>query len=251
VTETEAELFAAIAADPDSDGPRLVYADWLLDKGDPRGEWIQLECQKKRIPERDPRWKDVVSASNRLWERHKRTWNRGGEVRYERGIVVGVNVRVDRPDPAASVRALLAVEPVLWQVRLYAWAEDSHRAARTFAASDVIPRLRHLDFSAAFYNVEAEDESARGMPDGGLQAWYIERTERFGDDLVTGLLEQGPLPLLRRVELQGSGVSDERARALALRLPHLEQLNLSRTRLLPETRSALRSVLGERVLLDD
>lgn len=34
----EGELLAAVRARPAEDGPRLVYADWLLERGDPRGE---------------------------------------------------------------------------------------------------------------------------------------------------------------------------------------------------------------------
>jgi uncharacterized protein (TIGR02996 family) len=40
---TEAELIAAIRAEPDDDHARLVFADWLLERGDARGELLQLE----------------------------------------------------------------------------------------------------------------------------------------------------------------------------------------------------------------
>jgi uncharacterized protein (TIGR02996 family) len=33
-----AELLAAVLASPDDDAPRLVYADWLHERDDPRGE---------------------------------------------------------------------------------------------------------------------------------------------------------------------------------------------------------------------
>src|SRR5574341_989219 len=33
---------------PHDDAPRLVYADWLLDRGDPRGELIQIQCSPRR-----------------------------------------------------------------------------------------------------------------------------------------------------------------------------------------------------------
>lgn len=39
-----ARLLAAVLAAPGDDAARLVYADWLLEQGDPRGELIQLEC---------------------------------------------------------------------------------------------------------------------------------------------------------------------------------------------------------------
>jgi uncharacterized protein (TIGR02996 family) len=43
-----AELLAAIASAPDDDGPRLVYADFLVEKGDPCGELIQLQIARAR-----------------------------------------------------------------------------------------------------------------------------------------------------------------------------------------------------------
>lgn len=36
-------LEAQIAAEPDSLEPYLVYADWLIERGDPRGDWIRLQ----------------------------------------------------------------------------------------------------------------------------------------------------------------------------------------------------------------
>jgi uncharacterized protein (TIGR02996 family) len=43
---TERDAFiAAIHAAPDDDGPRLMYADWLTEHGDPRGEFIRVQCE--------------------------------------------------------------------------------------------------------------------------------------------------------------------------------------------------------------
>jgi uncharacterized protein (TIGR02996 family) len=39
----------AILDDPEDDLPRLVYADWLEERGDPRGELIRLQCELERI----------------------------------------------------------------------------------------------------------------------------------------------------------------------------------------------------------
>ena len=44
MTDLEA-LLEAIYAAPDDDAPRLVYADALLERGDPRGELIVRQCQ--------------------------------------------------------------------------------------------------------------------------------------------------------------------------------------------------------------
>lgn len=46
-----AALLAAVCADPDDDLPRLAFADWLDDHGDPgRAEFIRLQCELARLP---------------------------------------------------------------------------------------------------------------------------------------------------------------------------------------------------------
>jgi uncharacterized protein (TIGR02996 family) len=45
----------AIHENPDDDTPRLVYADWLDDHGDPlRAEFIRLQCASARLPVGSP-----------------------------------------------------------------------------------------------------------------------------------------------------------------------------------------------------
>ena len=42
--QTEAEAFLQrIRAYPDDDAPRLVFADWLDEQGDPRGDFIRVQ----------------------------------------------------------------------------------------------------------------------------------------------------------------------------------------------------------------
>ena len=44
----------AIRAAPDDDVPRLVYADWLEERGEPLGEFIRVQCALARLPADDP-----------------------------------------------------------------------------------------------------------------------------------------------------------------------------------------------------
>ena len=46
MADRTSELLAEIAANPADDGPRLVYADTLVERGDPRGEFIQIQLRK-------------------------------------------------------------------------------------------------------------------------------------------------------------------------------------------------------------
>lgn len=63
-------LLDAIFDAPDDDTPRLVYADWLTEHGQPNyAEFIRLQCAAAR----EPLWSD---AANHLWEQIGRVWTR-------------------------------------------------------------------------------------------------------------------------------------------------------------------------------
>jgi len=46
----ESNFLEAITASPDDDTPRLVYADWLEELGDPRSELIRVQCRLAATP---------------------------------------------------------------------------------------------------------------------------------------------------------------------------------------------------------
>jgi uncharacterized protein (TIGR02996 family) len=54
MTQDEAFL-QAIWENPEDDTPRLVYADWLQEKGDPHGEFIHVQCLLAAMAPDDPR----------------------------------------------------------------------------------------------------------------------------------------------------------------------------------------------------
>jgi uncharacterized protein (TIGR02996 family) len=56
---TEAQLVRAILDAPDDDGPREVYADWLTERGDPRGELVSLSLAQSRLVVSSPRWTEM------------------------------------------------------------------------------------------------------------------------------------------------------------------------------------------------
>src|SRR6516162_10276737 len=49
----EQAFVQAILANLTDDGPRLVYADWLEERGDPRGEFLRLQTALTRMPRKD------------------------------------------------------------------------------------------------------------------------------------------------------------------------------------------------------
>ncbi|MBA3501014.1 MAG: TIGR02996 domain-containing protein [Deltaproteobacteria bacterium] len=64
---TNAELEAQICAKPDEPGPYLVYADWLLQRQDPRGNLITVQSQLADAP----RKKELLEAEKKLLDAHR------------------------------------------------------------------------------------------------------------------------------------------------------------------------------------
>ena len=62
-------LLAAIYDAPDDDAPRHVYADALLERGDPRGEFIALQMRPASDPVRDAkkREKELLATYGKQW----------------------------------------------------------------------------------------------------------------------------------------------------------------------------------------
>jgi uncharacterized protein (TIGR02996 family) len=60
----EEHFLQAILAAPDDDTPRLVYADWLDERGDPRGEFIRLQCELAKLAVADGRRPKRLGWSN-------------------------------------------------------------------------------------------------------------------------------------------------------------------------------------------
>jgi uncharacterized protein (TIGR02996 family) len=87
-------LLAAVVAQPASVGPRLVLADVLTERGDPRGEFIALQCLQAPS---DVQRKRAMA----LLRRHHTAWVGGGlelvlddrTLRFERGFLHAATIR--------------------------------------------------------------------------------------------------------------------------------------------------------------
>jgi uncharacterized protein (TIGR02996 family) len=97
VEGSEANLLAAIVAAPDDDEPRLVYADWLIERGEPHGELIRLECELARTDERSARALELhqiiepmLKTSWRLFAGELAPW--ASERSFHRGFVDEVSM---------------------------------------------------------------------------------------------------------------------------------------------------------------
>lgn len=115
------ELFQRVIRDiPEDDAPRLVYADWLEELGDPRGEFIRLQCELARLDAQDSRRHPLHHRQRQLFHKHKDCWvaalPRLPGVRWE--------IRQRWPEPAhAFERGMLARVTISDSQALLAHAE--------------------------------------------------------------------------------------------------------------------------------
>src|SRR5437016_5181372 len=79
----EKALLAAIWEYPHEDTPRLLYADWLQETGDPvkvaRAEFIRLQIERARLDEWDDeaRIEQIKLREAEMWKVHAKAWKMG------------------------------------------------------------------------------------------------------------------------------------------------------------------------------
>src|SRR5438477_7893874 len=93
----ELAFLSRIREQPEDNGPRLIFADWLDERGDPRGEFIRVQCALARLPADDPRRADLEQREQTLLAAHQGDWTaplRGlaSDWTYRRGFIAAVSV---------------------------------------------------------------------------------------------------------------------------------------------------------------
>jgi uncharacterized protein (TIGR02996 family) len=177
----------AIAADPDDESLRLIFADWLDEQGDPWAGFIRLQCDLAR---RDlPPWDDPGERTEReLLLRHGDRW--AGAVpglvnawRFRRGFVESVDV--DATALATHADTLFRLAPVR-EVCLAGLKPERLGPLLSGPALARVDSLRFAPSSAAPLCVELLDRCpflgrvTRLVlpPSGGVGSWGVEVVSR-------------------------------------------------------------------------
>lgn len=158
------ELLAAVYARPGDESARRVYADALLETGDPRGELILLQCE--RAAGRSTR--ETVRREKQLLDKHFDAWlgplagvvRREGVV-FERGFLEAVDTKL---------RAYGALAPVTGDPRWSTVRAISIDTSWSIDTSTIAPFLRHPVMRA------------------------LQRVRGIWSELVLQVAQQGPLP---------------------------------------------------------
>jgi uncharacterized protein (TIGR02996 family) len=133
-------FLAEICKNPEDDTMRLIYADWLEDQGDPRGEFISVQCELARLDPDDPRHPGLVERERALLARHESAWRAALPViegikwgRFARGFVATVIPRTIS-DIARHAATIFTTQPV----------EELHLVGQWGRPDDLLPDLTPL-----------------------------------------------------------------------------------------------------------
>jgi uncharacterized protein (TIGR02996 family) len=181
MTDRDAFL-RAVAAAPDDDTPRLVFADWLDEHGEPkRAEFIRVQCEMEQVEEFGPRWRALdarqraIPAPHHLWAKEladRKVLN----VEFHRGFVDEVTVYSKRFVTEAD--ELLSLAPIRRVKFANLTAARGNVPLGDLLRCPALARLRGLDFANAPLPDEAVEQIAgcerlRGLRELTLPAHHL------------------------------------------------------------------------------
>lgn len=243
-------LLNAIAEHPEEDTPRLMYADWLEENGEPeRADFVrtQVYLAQPGLPSGDkpPLVKQNVHYLTnwvREWQAQLPeltgiTW---GD--FNRGLIEEVRATDERP-VIAHAADIFAV-PGVHVLRLWRLTDG-----KALALVPELERLRVLRViggtSAAHLNALLDSPHLRGLT-------ALDLDNNRADDATAALLADGRFPRLAEVRLRLNAIGNVGALALA-RSPHLGSLALldvsGNYEIEYDARRALMAKFGKRVKL--
>lgn len=207
---SESQFFEEIIANPHDDIPRLVYADWLEERGDPRGEFIRLQIELADASLDPDQRRELQIREADLLDEYQTEWT---------GPIADLVTR------NAFARGF--VEFIVVEVN-----EFVERAEELFRLAPIRSVLLNCHRIAGYIN--------QPEPTGLLECEYLERLSGLAltgvmndDSIVRRLFLRRQFPYLERLILSGTGVSDETVQLIAdtSSLTNLKVLDLSDNRL--------------------
>ncbi|MCA9172918.1 MAG: TIGR02996 domain-containing protein [Planctomycetales bacterium] len=94
----QAAFFEAIGRQPDEDGPRLIYADWLEEQEDePHARFIRMQCELARLEPHSVRHIELEAKCRTLLARHGSRWTPeswSASARYLRGFPESLEIHI-------------------------------------------------------------------------------------------------------------------------------------------------------------
>ena len=213
----ETAFLRAVLEAPDDEAIRLIFADWLEERGDPYGEFIRIQCGLTKLPPAEPRRRALVARERLLWERHAPIWKAYlppvlRTAAFERGFVESVHLTA--AEFLANAEAIFAAAPVRHLRVRCPWSLTTRDAVATLAASPHLGRLVGLDWSGQEVGDAEASVLAKSPHVAGLRSLVL-RQNGIGNGGAAALADSPHLSALTNLELAGNRIGGLGAKALA------------------------------------
>ena len=249
------ELLSRVLEAPDDEAPRGVYADWLLEQGDPLGEFITLQCADRA--QDAPRITALQAADEARWTAQLKPLI--STATFRRGFVEAVTMKARTfIDQAAKLFTLAPIREVTLGhlsaslmnelaaaeelSRLNGLCLGYHRSGGTVIGPDGFAALMRSGHLGQLISLGAYCQliGPAGLAALGKSAPHgLASLRLFGNRLgASGLAPISRLNALRVLDLSNNGLGDEGARAVA-RLSGLSALMLCHNNIGPSGAKAL------------
>jgi uncharacterized protein (TIGR02996 family) len=208
-------FLAAILANPDDKKARLIYADLLQDRGDPRGDFIALQCARADLSVDDPRGAELDDSIAALLKKHKKAWTgacgeaRGSRWEYRRGFVEKLSI--DAAHLLANAAAIFAAEPL---AELNIWKIDESPGGLAPLLELPLHRIKRLSLARCALTEDDYQALARATTLGAVESLDLTNGGSV-EQPVWPLAAATSLPKLRELKLTGAMIGDDQMETLA------------------------------------
>jgi uncharacterized protein (TIGR02996 family) len=246
-------FFHAIKEHPEDDTPRLIFADWLQEYGDPaaaaRGEFLRLQVLRPRLLPDDPSYGMFKRREGELFTEHRWAWL--GPLRdaarrwaFERGMlqITAQAEAVLNPDVAMFAQSGAG----LW-LDVLTLTDATRPQASELARSPLLGHLNTLDLSGNELQAGCRF-FLRGSSPPYLTSLLLSGN-RLRTDHIAPLTRRRHFRRLSILDLSDNQLDDAAASMLA-ESPHLKNLNvlrLGRNRFTARGIAEISQAFGDRV----
>lgn len=217
--EQERALVEAIRAQPEDDDIRLVYADWLQDRGDPRGEFItaQVRWHQARLAWDAAAMKQQAAREHELRQQHEAAWLAPLETlglygaEFRRGFLESAGIQATKFFKNGS--KLFELAPLLRDLTFYQEGPDLLPALAEYPA---FLRLDAVTFFDCGIPTTALGALASSPYAANLRSLELRESRMVGPTIAAACTQLIELPRLTHFKFSGNGVCP---RGLRQRLP--------------------------------
>jgi uncharacterized protein (TIGR02996 family) len=214
-----------IIAAPDDDAPRLILADWLEERGDPRAEFIRVQCRLAKMTGDEAAYDALEDREAELLAVHGSQWLKrqpalpgiaygavgylrdfslcehdSDRVHFVRGTVELATVKMfsdfRKQTPALAERTV---------IRELRFSQLALREFSLLLKSDFVPRLKGLLLTTTALDAEGAEELAQSSLVANLETLSLKEC-LIGDEDLAALLPK--LKRVKRLCLAGSNFLD-------------------------------------------